>query len=125
MEAPKSPALPRLRKHIELLDLVINEGYDVEIIDREEGSKDSEGNPVEQCFIDHVAEAQLVEIRDALDWTLTFLENRRDYHRKRQTQQKIEMALLEEKLASAGVDVRKLKSDAVRLAEDAIIDSDD
>jgi hypothetical protein len=107
MEAPKSPALPRLRKHIQTIDEVIDSGVDVTF-----------GDAI-------LPEAFLVDVRDALDWTLTFLENRRDYHRKRQTQQKIEMALLEEKLASAGIDVRKLKSDAVRLAEDAIIDSED
>jgi hypothetical protein len=100
--APKSPSLKTLEKNIQMIDEIIDSGQEVGI-----------------------DEPRLVDIRDALDWTHTFLINRRDYHRKRQTMQKVETALLEERLQAAGIDVKQIKKDAERLAEDAIVDSED
>lgn len=114
---PKSPNLKQLEQTINMIDEIINAGHDVafgEITDALENS----------TIAGYIDETQLVVMRDALDWTHTYLVNRRDYHKKRQTLQKIETALLEEKLQEAGIDVRKLKHDAERLADDEMIDRD-
>jgi hypothetical protein len=113
--APKSPNLKALQNWIDELDQLINEGHDLAIAT----------NGTAMDSITHVwKETRVVELRDALDWTHTYLINRRDYHRKRQTMQKVTEALLEEKLQEAGIDVKKLKRDAERLAEDEMIDRD-
>ena len=116
--APKSPELKKLTKHIAMLDDVINNGWDVAIANITD--------PLENSTIHtYITEPTLVEIRDALDWVLTFLENRRDYHKKRQTKAKVEQALMEEKLREAGVDIDSLRKDAVRLSEDALLDQEE
>lgn len=110
--APKSPELKKLAKHIQTIDEIINSGWDVT-------AHTDKGEPQVEF-----KESELVEIRDALDWTLTFLENRRDYHKKRQTKAKVEQALMEEKLREAGVDIDAIRKSAVKLSEDVLLEEE-
>jgi hypothetical protein len=111
-EKPKAPSLESLRRSIELIDEIIDKGYDVTLFDGEEK-------------VSLLPETSLVSIHDALEWAYVFLMNRRDYHKRRQTQQKIEVALLEDELRRAGVNVEAIKRAAASAADENLINGSD
>lgn len=104
---PKSPALTQLKKSLDLLNDIVDGGLDLVIVDGETTLA--------------VRETQIVDIIDALNWAYVFLLNRKDYHKKRTTQQKIEIELLKDQLKSRGIDVERLERRASSIAEDKMI----
>jgi hypothetical protein len=100
---------------IKRLDEIIDNGFSLAVLD---DSKDPENIGTVHEIIE---EQVLVGWRDAFDWLATFLENRRDYHKKRQVKTKVEMQLLEDALTRSGVDVAKIKKEAERAADDSIL----
>jgi hypothetical protein len=112
--APRAPKIEFLEKMVERLDEIINEGMSLAVItEGEEPSKD----PV---IHEYLEEQLLVGWRDAFEWLQVFLENRRDYHKKRNTANKVEMQLLEDALKRHGVDTAKIRKEAERAADDSI-----
>lgn len=107
--APRAPKIDFLLKMVERLDEIINAG---DTLARVTGD-DAE-------IAELYEESLLVGWHDAFDWLATFLENRRDYHKKRNTSNKLEMQLLEEALKRHGVDTTKIRKDAERAADDSI-----
>jgi hypothetical protein len=112
--APRAPKIEFLAKMIERLDEIINAGDSLGRIGESEA--DSTHPEIFEIF----EEQLLVGWRDAFDWLVTFLENRRDYHKKRNTSAKLEIQLMEEALQRAGVDTKKIRKEAERAADDSI-----
>jgi hypothetical protein len=102
---------------VERLDEIINKGDSLARVTEVENKNGAETLEVEELY----EEALLVGWRDAFEWLAVFLENRRDYHKKRNTSTKIEIQLMEEALQRAGVDTKKIRKDAERAADDTII----
>jgi hypothetical protein len=116
--APRAPKIEFLEKMVERLDDIINKGDSLGRISDPPGKGESANTElqVEEIF----EEALLVGWHDAFEWLLVFLENRRDYHKKRNTANKVEMQLLEDALKRAGVDTAKIRKEAERAADDSI-----
>lgn len=115
--APRAPKIDFLNKMVERLDEIINKGDSLARVTEVENKNGAETLEVEELY----EEALLVGWRDAFEWLAVFLENRRDYHKKRNTSTKIEIQLMEEALQRAGVDTKKIRKDAERAADDTII----
>lgn len=98
----KSPDTKVLAALIAKIDQMIDDGADVEL-----------------------TEPEAVDTVDTLKWVLTFLDNRKLYHKKRQMQNKIERKLLEDALRGKGFDVAALKRRASQLEADELIDASD
>lgn len=69
-----------------------------------------------------LTEEDMTTVQDCLEWIRTFLANRKDYHKKRQLQGKVERQLLEEALKGRGVDVAAIKREAAANVADTIVD---
>jgi hypothetical protein len=109
--SPRSPQVDFLEKMVERLDKVINEGNSLAVVHDEDQS----------ILVDEIIEEPvLVAWRDAFDWLATFLGNRRDYHKRRQTKTKVEMDLMRRALEERGIDVKKLEKEADDAADDSI-----
>lgn len=111
--APRAPKIEFLNKMVERLDEIINSG---ETLGRLTESTDKTEWQLAEVF----EEQLLVGWHDAFEWLAVFLENRRDYHKKRNTANKVEMQLLEDALQRAGVDTAKIRKEAERAADDSI-----
>ena len=96
----KSPSMTELAPLIQKIDQMIDDGADVEL-----------------------TEPEAVVCVDALRWVLTFLDNRKLYHKRRQMQGKIERKLLEDALRGKGVDVSVIKQRAAQLEADELIEA--
>jgi deoxyribodipyrimidine photolyase-like uncharacterized protein len=107
---PKAPSVEALEKLVARLDEIINSGDSLAVVG------DGENAEVGELW----NEPDVVVMRDALDWTLTYLGNRRDYHKRRNVKTKVEMELFRERLEAAGVDVKKLEKEASEAADDSI-----
>jgi hypothetical protein len=117
--APRAPKIEFLEKMIERLDEIINAGDSLGRISDPAAGKGESANT--ELQVDEIyEEALLVGWRDAFEWVAVFLENRRDYHKKRNTANKVEMQLLEDALKRAGVDTAKIRREAERAADDSI-----
>ncbi len=99
-ERLRTPKLEELSKVKAKLDQQINDGADPEL-----------------------TEPEAVLICDALEWIITMISNRRDYHRQRSLKSKFERKLLEEALRGKGVDLSQLTKRAHDLASDELIDT--
>lgn len=113
--APRAPKIEFLEKMVERLDSIINSGDSLARVSDGKG-EDGASLQIDELF----EEALLVGWHDAFEWLLVFLENRRDYHKRRNTSNKIEMQLLEDALKRAGVDTAKIRKEAERAADDSI-----
>jgi hypothetical protein len=112
--APRAPKIEFLIKMVERLDEIINAGDSLARVSEQAGDENSLA--IDELF----EEALLVGWRDAFEWLQVFLENRRDYHKKRNTSAKLEIQLMEEALQRAGVDTKKIRKEAERAADDSI-----
>jgi hypothetical protein len=110
--APRAPKIEFLAKMVERLDETIDAGHSLAVI----GDDEDGGMKIYEIL----EEQLLVGWRDAFEWLQVFLENRRDYHKKRNTSSKIELQLMEEALQRAGVDTKKIRKEAERAADDSI-----
>lgn len=65
------------------------------------------------------------ELMEMLEWALTFLCNRTDYHKKKQMTDKMTRQLLIDRALAKGIDVEALRKEARARAADQIIDESD
>lgn len=70
-------------------------------------------------------EEDVATLLEILEWCLTFLSNRTDYHKKKQITEKVTRKLLIERALAAGIDVEALRRKAHAQAADQIIDESD
>jgi uridylate kinase len=111
-DAPRAPKIDFLNMMVERIDKVIDEGNSIAVV-----SGEGDDMAVEELLEEKV----LVGWRDAFEWLAVFLENRRDYHKKRNTANKLELQLLEDALKRAGVDTAKIRKEAENAADDSIL----
>lgn len=114
--SPSAPKVDFLEKAVERFDALINNGHSLAIV----GTDEKDPLAVAEV-VEIIEEPIVVAYRDAFEWLATFLGNRRDYHKRRQTKQKIELQLMEEALSRHGVDVKKIQKEADRAADDSIL----
>lgn len=67
----------------------------------------------------------VAELKEILEWCLTFLCNRSDYHKTMQRTRKMEHKLLLDRALARGIDVEALRRQARGEAIDQIIDESD
>jgi hypothetical protein len=103
---------------IERLDEIIDAGDSLARIT--DDAESDRATDVVASIVEIYDEQLLVGWRDAFEWLQVFLENRRDYHKKRNTSAKLEIQLMEEALQRAGVDTKKIRKEAERAAGDSI-----
>jgi hypothetical protein len=113
---PKTPKIEFLTAMIMRLDAIVNNGESLAVVG---DSLDPENKDV--VIVEILDEPTLIAWRDALEWLEVFLTNRRDYHKRQNISKKITTQLLEDALARAGVDTKKIRAEAERAADDSIL----
>lgn len=69
-----------------------------------------------------LTEEDMIEVQQALEWIRDSLNNRKNYHKKKQLQTKAEMEAFREALRGKGVDLDELRRRAAANVADRITD---
>lgn len=113
--SPRSPQVDFLETAVTRLDQIINNGQSLAVV-----GSDPAGDHGAIEVLEIIEEPIVVAWRDAFDWLATFLGNRRDYHKRRQTKTKVEIDLMRRALEERGIDVKKLEREADDAADNSI-----